>query len=205
MKAPRHAWTVQYYSRLVARHGNSVHSLNWGSRRSQRTRFRVLSEVADLSRRSVLDVGCGLADLHAWLAHHARGVRYTGIDVTPAMIEAAARRFPRAELQMADAQGLLRAGAERYDYVLASGIFSKRRSNSFADMKRCIRQMFRLARRGVAFNALSALATHKAKSEFHAQPAEVLRYCLTLSPWAVLRHDYHPRDFTVYLYKRRPR
>jgi ubiquinone/menaquinone biosynthesis C-methylase UbiE len=203
MKTP-HAWTVRYYTRLVARHGNSVRALNWGSRRSQRTRFRVLAEIADLSHRSVLDVGCGLADLYAWLEKHARGARYTGIDVTPAMIEAAARRFPRAGLRVADAAALARRGEATHDYVLASGIFSKRRSNSFADMKRGIRQMFRLARRGVAFNALSALAPGKEKAEFHADPAATLRYCLKLSPWAVLRHDYHPRDFTVYLYKRRP-
>jgi ubiquinone/menaquinone biosynthesis C-methylase UbiE len=205
MNASSRSWTIGYYTRLVGRHGNSVRALNWGSRRSQRTRFRVLSEIADLSRRSVLDVGCGLADLNAWLAKNAREARYTGIDVTPAMIEAAARRFPSADLRVADTAALSRRGEGTHDYVFASGIFSKRRSNSFGDMKRCIRQMFRLARRGVAFNALSSLAPGKEKAEFHADPVTTLRYCLRLSPWAVLRHDYHPRDFTIYMYKQGPR
>ena len=37
--------------------------------------------------------------------------------------------------------------------------------------------------------------------EFYADPVQTLSWCHTLSPFVVLRHDYHSRDFTVYVYK----
>ena len=55
----------------------------------------------------------------------------------------------------------------------------------------------------VAFNSLSSWANDKEKGEFYADPLEVLKFCKTLSPWVVLRHDYHSRDFTIFIYKER--
>jgi hypothetical protein len=40
--------------------------------------------------------------------------------------------------------------------------------------------------------------------EFYADPVEIVRFCRSLTPWVVLRHDYLAHDFTVYLYRDRP-
>src|SRR5947209_1865791 len=89
---------VRYYSDLVARHGLDVKALDWGSRASQEVRFRVLAEavgnVAALAGTRILDVGCGLGDLHAWLQAAGIAADYTGLDITPAMVTAARARFP---------------------------------------------------------------------------------------------------------------
>jgi hypothetical protein len=53
----------------------------------------------------------------------------------------------------------------------------------------------------VAFNSLSAWATDQEAGEFYADPLRVVDFCRRITPRVVLRHDYHPRDFTVYLYK----
>jgi hypothetical protein len=36
---------------------------------------------------------------------------------------------------------------------------------------------------------------------YDAESLLTLNSCRQLTPWVALRHDYHPRDFTVYLYK----
>ncbi len=64
-----------------------------------------------------------------------------------------------------------------------------------------IEAMFNIARNAVAFNSLSAWAADKEDGEFYADPHEVLQFCRTVTPWVVLRHDYHSRDFTIYMYK----
>jgi len=61
--------------------------------------------------------------------------------------------------------------------------------------------MYALATTAVAFNSLSAWAPDQEAGEFYADPLQVVDLCRRLTPWVVLRHDYHPRDFTVYMYK----
>jgi hypothetical protein len=68
-------------------------------------------------------------------------------------------------------------------------------------MQQLIERMYDLATKAVAFNSLSAWATDQEASEFYADPLRVVEFCRRLTPRVVLRHDYHSRDFTVYLYK----
>ncbi len=191
---------VRFYGDLARRYGVDVRAMDWGSRESQGKRFQVLGEVAHLNDRSVLDVGCGQGDLYAWLEKHHKRVRYTGIDITPEMVETALQRFPTARFCVWD----LLDDSHRmipHDYVLSSGIFTHRKTAPFEFLKAMVRRMFGLASRGVAFNCLSAWAAEKEGKEFHADPLRVLAFCRTLSRRVVLRHEYHPRDFTVYVYK----
>ena len=202
----RHRWSadnarnVQLYSALVQRYGESFQALDWSSRESQNRRFAILEEVACLHNASVLDVGCGFGDFYGRMKASELQVRYTGIDIAAAMIDRACARFPEANFCLQDP---LDASPEiaSHDYVLSSGIFAKRRTAPLAFLKAMVGRMFELANHAVAFNSLSSWAEEKEASEFYADPAEVLQFCRTLTPWVVLRHDYHPRDFTVYMYK----
>ena len=38
----------------------------------------------------------------------------------------------------------------------------------------------------------------------YSDPSQVFRFCKSLSEWVVLRHDYLPHDFTIYMYKNNP-
>ena len=67
-----------------------------------------------------------------------------------------------------------------------------------------IEKMFELSTGVIAFNSLSSWAKDPQAKEFYADPATVLHFCRELTPWVVLRHEYHPRDFTVFMYKQKP-
>lgn len=47
-------------------------ALGWRDHNSQLIRFEVLADIADLNGRSVLDVGCGYADLLPFLSELIR-------------------------------------------------------------------------------------------------------------------------------------
>lgn len=202
----QHRWlkdnerNVRLYSELVGTHGYDVRALGWGSRESQATRFAVLTEVGKLNGASVLDVGCGLGDFYGWMRRKRLRVRYTGVDITPRMVDKARERFPRTQFRVCD----LLDGSQRivrHDYVLSSGIFTHRSTSAFEFLAMMVRRMFDLSKQAVAFNCLSGWAEKKEHGEYHADPLKVVSFCHKLTPRVVLRHDYHPRDFTVYLYR----
>lgn len=191
-----------YYSNLIDSYGIDSRSLNWGSSTSQFLRFRILAEVAPLNGCSLLDVGCGLGDLYSWLKSHGKSVDYTGIDISPDMISLALKRFPLNKFEIAnllDEENTSRQSK----IVIASGIFAKRSQNPVEFMCAMIKAMFSIATVALAFNSLSIHARDKESGEFYADPAEIIAFCRKLTPWVVLREDYHSRDFTIYMYKNR--
>lgn len=191
---------ISLYSYLVKKHGIDIQALDWGNPKSQELRFAILQAIGKLNEASILDVGCGTADFLCYLQKRNINVKYTGYDITPAMVEYARHRFPNVNLEVRD---LLTETdtLSRFDYVLASGIFYLRKLEPMIYLETMIHRMFSLCRYGVAFNTLSSLAPQKTANEFYADPAEVLAICLKVTPQVVLRHDYLPHDFTVYLYK----
>jgi trans-aconitate methyltransferase len=191
---------IRIYSERVRRHGYDEKALGWGSRKSQARRFAVLSEVGSLNGSSVLDVGCGLGDLHAWMRRKRLRVRYTGVDITPGMVDKARARFPKTQFRLCDVLDGSQPVAA-HDFVLSSGIFTHSGRSGIEFLQAMVRRMFALSKQALAFNCLSGWAEEKEHGEFHADPLRVLSFCQTLTPRVVLRHDYHPRDFTIYLYR----
>lgn len=189
---------VEHFSRLVEAHGTSPESLGWGSSASQRTRFEVLVGVGDLDGCSVADIGAGLGDLYGYLMERGISVDYAGYDLTPAMVEAAQARWPGASFEVRDILAMA-DDDKTFDYVMASGIFTFHTTEPMAFLDRMVRRMFAMCRRGVAFNVLSAQTLKPEPGEFVAEPDVVLRTCLAITPFVVLRHDYFRHDFSVYL------
>jgi trans-aconitate methyltransferase len=153
----------------------------------------------DFRDASVLDVGCGFADFADFLTARYPGVRYTGIDLTPAMIEQARARHPTLTLKVANLLDL--EASQQVDVVTANGIFYLLGEQAPALMRTFIERMWDMAIRAVAFNSLSAWAKDQEAGEFYADPLETMAFCRRLTPRLTLRHDYHQRDFTVYMYR----
>jgi SAM-dependent methyltransferase len=174
--------------------------IDWGSRSTQALRFKVLSQIGCREGCSILDVRCGLGDLLAYMDGLGIRLKYTGYDITPAMIREAKRRFPGVHLEVGDLMTGTEPG-ESFDYVLAGGIFYLRQEEPLVYLDGMVRRMFAFCSRGVAFNTLSGRAPKRNEGEFYPDPCQVLEICSKITPWVVLRHDYLPNDFTIYLYK----
>jgi len=201
--------TAGQRKRIVDRHrdsltrfGRSPAALYWSSREIQEIRFRILCEIGIAAGDSLLDVGCGFADLKPWIGRWRCPVDYTGIDLSPEILAAAADMQPDAHLVCGDVFDLA-AGPEAYDWVLLSGSLNEVLDDDGRYARAVIARMFSLARRGVAFNLLNA--RHRAMFSFGLQrfdPDEMLAYCRTLSPHCQLHDDYLDNDFTIWMYKR---
>lgn len=207
MEVKNHLWqeddeqNIRHFTNLVAKYGIDSRSLDWGSRESQQLRFSVLAEIGKLNGTNVLDVGCGLGDFFGWLQQSQINVEYNGIDITPQMVELALERFPNTSFQLRNLLFSEQSKTSHYDFVFASGIFTYRQVAPLKFIEAIVSKMFSLCSKGAAFNFLSAWADRKEPGEFYADPLATVEFCRTLTPWVVLRHDYMPHDFTIYMYK----
>jgi len=191
--------TSAHYHKLLETYGSSYLALNWGSEQGQMLRFSVLSAVGDLAGRSVLDVGCGLGDLAGWLELQQIDAEYVGLDLTQGLLEGARRRFPSKRFVSGSITDPAVLKDETFDFVVASGMFYTYRKGGQAWLEQAVTRMWQLAGSGVSFNSLSSWAPERDPGEYYADPGKVITFCRSLTPWVRLRHDYHPRDFSVFL------
>lgn len=191
---------IDFFENLLGRYGYSVKSLAYGSEESQRKKFEVLTQIGDLSNATILDVGCGFGDLYDFLKNKGLKVDYWGCDISPKMIELAKEKRPFLRFEVADI--LTWADRERFDYVLSTGFNCVKTGNNESLLRKMIEKMYGLCRIGVAVGMVSTYQTNQNEQTYYASPEDVFSYCMSLCKRVVLRHDYMPHDFTIYLYKR---
>lgn len=186
---------ADFYNQRVAEFGHDPRACDYGRSESQRRKFQALSDALDYRGRHVLDVGCGFADYADFLRERHEGVHYTGVDLSPAMIERARALHPELDLRVANL--LEEPVTQTADIVSANGIFYLLGTDAPALMPRLVRAMFARCREAVIFNSLSTWASVHETGEFYADPLATLAWCREISPWVTLRHDYLPHDFLV--------
>jgi SAM-dependent methyltransferase len=190
------------YNRTFVKYGDDPRSVHWSNSDSQIIRFGALTEIADLKKAKILDLGCGKGDLYRFLLKNGFRGDYTGVDINSKLISFAIQRYKKARFKMKDieADGL----KEKFDYVLISGIFNNRISDNKSFVRSLTRKAFALAKKGLAFNLTSDYVNFKGSRIFNYSPEKILEFCKTkLSRYVALRHDYLPFDFTVYVYKKK--
>lgn len=178
--------------------GDSPKSLDL-SVRGQQGRFEVLSQVGDLSGKRVLELGSGLGHFYEFLRDHFPGIRYTGYDFSPKFIECARAKYPSVTFELRDVLADPLDGA--YDFVLCSGIHNLETGANDEDMRHLIRKAWGATREGVGFSMLSTYADRLDDGRHYYSPLLVLKEALALTRYVVLRQDYMPHDFAVFLYR----
>lgn len=170
------------------------------SREGQRFRFRKLLEIADLTDRSVLDVGAGLGDLYPFLREAYPTARYEGVDVVPETAAHAARKYPEVRFRVADL--MTEDLADRYDYVLLSAVFNNAMPGATDFLEGLVARAWRVAERGLAFNFLSTHVNFTEPAMAYHDPARVLDTVVrTLSRKVRLEHHYERCDVAVFVYR----
>lgn len=195
---------VSHYESRLREHGATARGMDWKDEESQRLRFAVLCDVAELSGRSVYEVGCGAAHLCAYLRQEHSTAVYAGCDLSIEMVEAARRSHPDADLEVRDI--LLDPSSQRYDLVVCSGVFHVKLATTDSDWRHymfdVIRQMYAMCDVAIAFNLMTDQVDYRAEGLFYAHPGEVLDFCRKeLSRHVALRHDYPLYEFTTYVYR----
>lgn len=80
--------------------------------------------LKDLLREgmSVLDIGCAQGGFSAIVGEHLKTFTYTGVDISPAMVERARAKYPAHRFERVGEDDLSPLGGESFDLVLCLGI-----------------------------------------------------------------------------------
>lgn len=184
------------------RHGYSAQALYWSNREIQEIRFKVLSDIGIQSGDSLLDVGCGFADLKTWLEQHGIFIQYSGLDLSPDLLNIANQRhenvtFLNQDIMQVDLDN------NTFDWLFLSGALNEVVDTTGEYAYAVITKMFSLCQKGIAFNLLSnrnPKMQHFPDLQSH-NPQDILTFCKNLSKNCQCIEGYLDNDFTIYLYK----
>lgn len=194
----------QFYSKAFKEFGeHDPQSVHWADAKNQRIRFDVLTQILERFNNkipySILDVGCGLADLYKYFLQNNIAVEYTGIDIVTEFITIAQERYPEATFLTGNFDTV--RNDKKFDVIFASGALSFKIENYKEYYFAMIQEMYRTSKKAVAFNMLLQ-GKHLDDAEFATyDPNEVVDFCKTFCDNVEVYTDYLPMDFTVYLLK----
>ncbi|MDP3917883.1 MAG: class I SAM-dependent methyltransferase [Candidatus Woesebacteria bacterium] len=185
--------------------GVSHKSLQWKSKGAAHQRFRQFWAEIDFDNKNVLDVGCGFGELGNFLAKRYKNVTYKGVDIMPEFIENGKKIYPSLDLETADYFN--HPKGERYNTIICSGAlnsnFGTEKENRLF-RENAIKTMFLHTTNVLAFNMSGGhppLKNSKENNIYYSDSLEILKYCMILSRRVILRQNYHPTDFTIFMYK----
>jgi SAM-dependent methyltransferase len=207
MDALPYAALVAHYEACFAQHGDTPRGVDWPDAEGARTRYRIMTELMrEAEGGDVLDFGCGAGHFLDYLREIGRDdLRYRGLDLSPVFVELCRSKYPGVAFDCLDvlAQG---AAMPEADYIVMNGVFTERRGIAydlmFESMTRLLSIAFARARKGIAFNLMSAHVDWTRDDLFHVPYDAIARFVVgRLSRDHVIRADYGLFEYTVYAYK----
>ncbi len=200
MSAPDAPGYLQPYLSAARKHGAGFGTLLWASPKTQEIRFKALLDPVDVTALTVLDVGCGRADLLEYMIRTGQcPSAYIGLEAVDALSRAAEKKqLPNCKIIRGDFvsyPGVLEVNA---DLLLVSGALNTMDKACFYA---CLTNMIRASRRGVVFNFLASPYLAGASHLTWHEIDDVLLFCRNFSTRVQCKTDYLPGDATVCVWK----
>ena len=174
--------------------------VDWASAEAQQARFAVLADNVPLEGRSLLDVGCGLGDLWAYLKGRGISADYCGVDLLSKMTASAAEQNPDGRFvcgDIFDPGGCAIGAGMRFDVVFCSGMLNLDLGNNTEFLPEALRRMLQLSGEHMVVNLLHARSEMRYPHCAYYDPEAVMKILEQMGCSVRLIDDYLPNDFTV--------
>ncbi|HNP71228.1 MAG TPA: methyltransferase domain-containing protein [Kouleothrix sp.] len=152
------ARVTHYYNQLLATHGLAPQALAERAEDKDRAFYhQLLDGLALEPGLSVLDIGCGMGDLLAFLeARQITPGSYLGVDLVQGFLDHCQATHPAPyRFERANFVTQRFAPGERYDLVVSMGVMVSRVIAYPAYVAACVEKMLGLANRYVVFNMIT--------------------------------------------------
>ncbi len=195
---------IHRYETRLKEYGHDVRTLGSGSDEKQLLRYTALAAIGIRNGETVLDLGCGFGDFHAFLERRDIHVDYTGYDIVPAFIETASKTHPIAKFELRDIQE--NPPDRRFDWIVSSQAFNNilKYEDNDALVKDVLAAAWQYCERGIAIDMMGDHVDFREERLHYFNPEKMFSYAKTLSKYVALRHDYLPYEFCLYIYRQSP-
>ena len=192
-------YIIERYNKRLAQFGYHPKTLGWGEKPRCSLRFFVLLKEWNLENAHILDFGCGFGDMYKFINENNINTHYHGVDINKSLIEMGKQTYPQANLSSRDAleEGL----PQKYDYIFSSGVHNTKIADNWSWIEDTFRLFNQYSTKGFALNFLSNKVEYKLEDTYHADPGEILNLAYKYSNKIVLRNDYMPFEFTIFINK----
>lgn len=194
--------TLRRYNERLAQFGYSEEALGWSRNKNDLRYMALISEWADeLDNSKVGDFGCGFGDFYGFLKKEGKQVQYTGIDINSNLVQMGQKYYPDASFWVGD---IVKDNyLENFDFIFSSGVFNHKlnHDDEYRFIRENLEKINELSNKGFAINFLSDKVDYQLEHTFHSNPGKILDIVYRYSNHVVLRNDYMPFEFTVYVRK----
>ena len=180
---------------------NASEIVGWSSIEEQNILFDALISQYDISN-SILDVGCGRADLYGFLQNKYPGeyINYKGIDYNPNILNIATQKYPNVVVETLDVLSL--DDKADSDWVVASGLFNLNDKDDLGTYtSNCIDKMYEKCKIGIAFNLNTGKADDDNTMLLSWNASEWLGYLISKYSKVICKADYLQTDVTFFIFK----
>jgi SAM-dependent methyltransferase len=192
---------IRRYNERLEKYGISELALGWGEKGRAKLRYEILTSCWDFNNTSILDFGCGFGDMYQYIFEKGiRDFKYTGIDINQMFIDIAIEKYGKnAEFLV---KNLLEDEIkDKFDFVLSSGVFNFKLENNIKFIEDSFEKFNELSIKGFAVNFLSNKVEYQYDYTYHANPSTILDIAYKYSKNVILRNDYMPYEFTIFVNK----
>jgi len=193
-----------YYTAKGKEHGPTSQGVDWNGEESQNLRFEQFRDLWQEKEFSLLDFGSGYGALLDYLKEDAPAMTYTGFDISQEMIDRGNELHSSSDHSFTTEL----KPKQKWDYVLASGLFNVRLDACDDDWLDYILEHIALfdsiSQKGFAFNVLSSYSDLDKRKDYlyYADPLLLFDLCKRKYSRNVrLIHDYNLYEFTLLVKK----
>lgn len=193
---------IAQYQRAYAKHGDTPAAVLW-PRGRQSLRFDALTNHFKTTEFSVLDYGCGLGHLKAYLDCFSPRFEYHGADLVPEFVHAIKLKYPDAHAQCVQNYEEV---ASPVDHVVASGVFNIIQGddkNAYVQhIHAVLIHLFSLARVSLAVNFMTDRVGFTQSQALHMNVEKIMQFARDkLSTRLRVDESYMPYEFTLVVFK----
>lgn len=201
-----HKWDfnkIKKFYKTINKEKKSNHSrVAWTSLKNQEIRFQKLLEIGVKNGDTVLDFGCGLADLCGYAKKIGLKINYIGVDINEDYVRDAKAQYPEENIYLIKSIDDVK---ETYDWFLASGSLTL--GFKYNEIISLLKKVYDRSRKGVAFNMLTkdSIETYKYIDNYYqsifCNPRHIIGDLKKFSNRIGLVKGYLDIDFTIYMIK----
>lgn len=194
-----------YYTEKIQTYGATPKGVDWNSEESQNLRFEILSQVIRSDENfTVLDFGTGFGAMYDYISMNHKNFDFIGYDISEVMIQEAKKKYQQPNTKWIHQL----SNSQKFDYVIASGIFNVRLKNSQEDWEKYVLETLdslnNLSKKGFSFNVLTKYSDPEFMKDYlyYADPMVLFDICKRkYSKQVAVLHDYPLYEFTIIVRK----